>query len=445
MSDVPKVHFAKLGDDRIAYQVLGDGPLDLMWVTGMGEALDARWEYGPCVTFMRRLASFSRLIMFDRRGMGASDPVPLEALPNWEEWADDALAVLDAVGSERPVVLGATDSGPPAIMFAAVHPQRTHSLIVFNSMARGLVDDDYPWGRTPETARTLGAFMVEHWGTEEGVVDMGVMGEVDAEEQRITAKAMRMSCSPREAGAHIRQMEDLDIRSALSSVQVPTLVLHRANALYVTADEGRYLAEHIPGARYVEVPGADLMIFRKPSTFVLDEIESFVTGSTATGDTNRVLATILLTDIVGSTERATRLGDRGWRRLLESHDAVSGSVIDEYGGRVIKLTGDGVLSTFDGPGRAIRCAIALGDALRPLGIQIRAGLHTGEVEVRGTDIAGIGVHIAARVTDASEPGEMLVSPPVPVLVAGAGFEFEDRGDHELKGVPGTWRLYAVSA
>ena len=443
LPEIPKTQFAKLGRDRIAYQVLGDGPVDLMWAPGIGDALDIRWEYPPYASLLRRLASFSRLIMLDRRGMGASDPVPLEALPSWEEWADDALAVLDAVGSERAALLGANDAGPTAMMFAATRPERTHSLVLFNAGATAPIYDDARSGLTHEELEALQAFMEEHWGTEENAV----LGAPDLADDpvylRWVTKNMRMSCSPREAGAHMRLMQSLDVRHVLPLIRVPTLVLHRQDAPYVTVDEGRFVAEHIPGARFVVVPGPGIMLYLKPNAQVLDYIEEFVTGVDPTADTNRVLATILFTDIVGSTEQASTLGDRRWRALLESHDAVARTIIDEHGGRLVKLTGDGVLATFDGPGRAIRCAYTIRDALAPLNIRIRGGLHAGEVELRTDDIGGIAVHVAARVLEQAGPNELLTSSAVPLLVAGSGIEFEDRGDYELKGISGTLRLFAV--
>jgi pimeloyl-ACP methyl ester carboxylesterase len=443
VAEAPETRFAKLGQGRIAYQVVGEGPPDLVWFAGLGEPIDARWDYPPCASFVRRLASFSRLIMIDRRGMGASDPVPVEALPSWEGWADDAVAVLDAVGSERAIVLGASNGGPAAIMLAATRPERTQALVLANTTARYLRADDYPWGITREDSDATAEFIGEHWGTE-GLASIAYPSLADdAVFQRWMAKSCRMSCSGQEMATYIRQDSLIDVRHVLPAIQVPTLVLHRREAPFFTFDHGRYLAEHIPGARFVAIPGADLGIFTKPSAQILDHIEEFATGDAPSVGTGRALAAVLFTDIVGSTERAAALGDRRWSGLLGSHDVLAQAVVDQHGGRLVKLTGDGVLATFDGPGRAIRCGFALRDALEPLGITIRAGLHTGEVELRGDDIGGIGVHVAARVLEHAKPGELLVSAAVPLLVAGSGVEFDDRGDYELKGVPGTWRLFAV--
>jgi class 3 adenylate cyclase/pimeloyl-ACP methyl ester carboxylesterase len=448
MSEIPPTRFAKLGDDRIAYQVVGDSPVDLLWVSGIGDALDARWEYAPYASFLWRLASFSRLIMMDRRGMGASDPVPLDALPNWEEFVDDALAVLDAAGSERTVLLGTNDAGATAILFAATRPERTRSLILFNAgiSVSAAAEDSLILPIPLEAFEALTASLEEHWGTEEGAA-LGVPEHADDPVMvRFHAKNMRMSCSPRQAGAYMRQVAAVDIRNVLPSITVPTLLIHRQEGpSIIPLEESQYVADRIPGARLVLVPGNGLNIYAKPYAQILGHIEAFVTGIAPEASTNRALATILFTDIVSSTEQASRLGDRRWSGLLESHDALANSIIEQHGGRLVKLTGDGVLATFDGPGRAIRCASAFRDALAPLGITIRAGLHSGEVEQRGQDIGGIAVHIAARVLEQAGPGELLTSSAVPLLVAGSGIEFEDRGEHELKGIAGTYRLYAVES
>jgi len=440
VNEIPPARFAKLGDDRIAYQIVGDGPVDLLWVAGIGDALDARWEYGPYANLLWRLASFSRLIMMDRRGMGASDPVPLEALPSWEEFVDDALAVLDAAGSERTVLLGCNDATPTALLFAATRPERTRSLILFNTT---VVSADEASMSEDEWESILAAFE-ENWGTEEGAVLANPDQSDDPVLIRFQAKNMRMTCSPKQAGAYLRQNQAVDIRHVIPSITVPTLVMHRQDTPpYTYIETSQSLAAQIPGARFVAVPGKGLYIFEKPYAQILDHIEAFVTGISPTADINRALATILFTDIVGSTEQASALGDRRWRGLLESHDALASSIVNQHGGRLVRHTGDGVLATFDGPGRAIRCAAAFRDALAALGITIRAGLHAGEVEQRGEDIGGIAVHLAARVLEQAGPNEVLTSSAVPLLVAGSRIEFEDRGEYELKGIPGSWRLFAV--
>ncbi len=443
VDDVPKTRYAKLGRARIAYQVLGDGPIDLLHCPSVGDCTDARWEWPPYASFLRRLATFTRLIMFDPRGMGASDPVSPEALSSWEEWSDDARAVLDAVGSERAAIHGEADAGPTAVLFAATQPERTGALVLANTTARFLTDVDYPWGLSQADVDTAIAFLEQNWGTEElagfGSPDMAG----DPAYVRWRAKQQRMACSPMVAGAYLRWRQLTDVREVLPSIGVPTLVIHRKDVGFITLDEGRYLADRIPGGRLVVVPGADLSIHTEQSSEILDHIENFLTGALPSAKPDRALAAVLFTDIVGSTEQATGLGDRQWRALLESHDAVTRALVSQHRGRLVKMTGDGVLATFDGPGRAIRCAFALRDTLEPLGIAIRAGLHAGEVEFRDDDIAGIGVHIAARVLDQAGGGELLASSAVPLLVAGSGVEFEDRGEHDLKGV-GSLRLYAVA-
>jgi class 3 adenylate cyclase len=447
VADIPETQYARLGDDRIAYQCFGTGPPDLLWMSGIADCIDSRWDFPPYASLLRRLGSFSQVIMFDRRGTGASDPVPLEALPTWEEWADDALAVLDVVGSERAAVFGTSDGGAVAVLFAATHPDRTSALILANAWARSMRAPDYPWGHLDEAAvdKFVGV-VVAKWGTESFLDLIGYTPDSAAVAlfRRWFAKSARMSCSPREAASYLDQINRLDVRAVLPTIRVPTLVLNRGHAGFLP-EQSRFLAEHIPGARLVPVPGADIVIYTEPNAEVVGAIESFLTGGAPVADTDRALAAILFTDIVGSTEQAALLGDRRWRSVLDAHDAVCRTVIERHRGRLVKLTGDGVLATFDGPGRAIRCSAALRDALDPLGVQIRAGLHTGEVEVRGDDIGGMGVHVAARLLDHAMPGELVVSAAVPLLVAGSGVEFAERGDHELKGVPGTWQLYTVVA
>jgi class 3 adenylate cyclase len=439
-TDVPDTRFARLGSDRIAYQVLGTGPNDLVYMSSMGECIDLLWEWEPAARFLRRLASFSRVILFDRRGVGASDPVPLNALPTWEEWAADALAVLDAVGSQQAAFIGWADSGLTAILIAATQRDRTRALILGNSTAR-MADQDAPGPSQPEDDTI--EFFIDSWGTE----PMAARSDPDMTGEpaflRWNAKMMRLACTRRAAGAYMQQMRVSDVRQFLPAIRVPTLVVHRDQAELISLAHGQYLAEHIDAARFVVVPGTSLTMYNEPTDPILDRIEEFLTGTVAEADVDRVLAAVLFTDIVASTERAVAIGDRQWRALLESHDAIARAVVDHHGGKVVKLTGDGVLATFDGPGRAIRAALALRDALEPLGVHIRAGLHTGEIESRGEDIGGIGVHVAARVLEHAGPDELLTSPAVPLLVAGSGIRFEDRGQHQLKGIAGMSRLYAV--
>ena len=442
---VPQTQFAVLGDDRIAYQVFGAGDVDLLWVPASGNCIDMSWDWPVYAAFLWWLGGKARVISFDRRGTGASDAPSGEALPSWELWADDARAVLDAVGSERAVIVGNADGGPAAILFAAIHPARTNGLMLINTCARFGAAPDYPAGFAEEDLASISQLVQDNWGTEAmGQIAAPHLASLDPEFSRWTAKNQRMYMSP-SAAARVLQLEQAwDVREALPLVRVPTLVLHVEEFLAIPVDHGRYLAEHIAGASLALLPGTDAFFFG-PDHPANRHIEEFLGGLQRAVEAERALSAVLFTDIVESTARASALGDREWRNLLETHDAVARTVVDQHRGRVVKMTGDGMVATFDGPGRAIRCALALGESLRPLGIEIRAGLHTGEVEVRESDIAGIGVHIAARVMDAAAPGDLLVSPAVPMLVAGSGIEFEDRGDHELKGVPGSWRLFAVSS
>jgi class 3 adenylate cyclase len=437
--DIPETRFALLGEDRVAYQVFGQGPPDLLWMPPSADCIDMRWEYPPLASFLRRLASFSRVIMFDRRGTGASDPVPLDALPTMEEWAGDALAVLDQVGSERAAILGGGDSGPPAIFFAATHPQRSLALILANTWARIARDKDYPWG-VDFNRGDFGDKLLSSWGTEEFADILPGRAE-QPEFRRWLAKSQRMSCSPKQAFSYNRDLQRIDVRHVLPTIRIPTLVLHRQDAPLIKLSS--FLADHIKDARFVTYEGNDIMFYAEPNVGVTTHIEDFLTGMAIGVEADRALVALLFTDIVGSTQQAAVLGDRRWRELLDTHDAVTKTVIDRNRGRVVKMTGDGVFATFDGPGRALRCAFALREALGPLGIQIRAGLHAGEVEFRGDDIGGIGVHVAARVLEHAERGEIVTSAAVPLLVAGSGVQFDERGEYELKGVPGTWKLFAV--
>jgi class 3 adenylate cyclase len=443
MTEVPATRFAWLGADRIAYQVFGEGPVDLLLCPLFGGCIDLYWDWPTFVRYMERLGSFSRLILFDRRGTGASDPVSGESLPSWERWAEEARVVLDAVGSERAAVVGSNDSGSTAMLFAAIHPDRTQALILFNTPARFLRDDDYPWGLSPADVDGAVEVLEQLWGTEE-LAEFGIPDAArDPAFRRWYARTIRLALTRREAGAYLRWVQSMDMREVLPSLRVPTFVLHRKDFKWITAEQGRDLADRIPGARFVLVPGADGDMFSEPNGEILQHLEEFLIGLRRPAEPDRALAAILFTDIVGSTEQAASLGDRAWRNLIESHDAVARTIVDQHQGRLIRTTGDGMLATFDGPGRAIRCANAVRDALRPVGLEIRAGLHTGEIELTGADIAGIGVHIAARVLEHAAAGQLLTSAAVPMLVAGSGIQFEDRGEHELKGIPGAWRLFGV--
>lgn len=438
----PETRYARLGEDRIAYQVVGHGPVDLLYAPARGESLDLRFDWPPLAGFLRRLSSFTRLIMFDRRGSGASDSLSYEGLSLWEQWADDARAVLDAVGSERAAILGAGDVGPTAVLFAAIEPERTEALILFTTSSRFTAADDYPWGLPEDGLEEGMRRLAEMWGTA-APVDLLVPSMAgDQAFRRWYAKSSRSAMSPRDAAHYFALLYRMDVRLVLPSIRVPTLVMHRKDFL-LPVEQSRYLAEHIPGARLALVPGVDSTIYTAPTAEILAGIEEFLTGARPGADPDRVLAAVLFTDIVGSTQHAAAVGDRRWKDLLRDHDTMARSIVEQHQGRLIKTTGDGILATFDRPGRGIRCAFALRDALRTLGIEIRAGLHTGEVELMDEDIGGIGVHVAARVLDQAGAGELLTSAAVPLLVTGSGVDFDDRGERELKGLPGRWRLFAV--
>ena len=443
--DAPVTRYTRLGDAQIAYQVVGEGPLDLVYCRGT-QHIEMLWDHPASADFLRSLASFSRLILFDRRGWGASDPFPNGATPTWEGWADDIAAVLDAVGSESAALLGEGDAGPISVLYAASHPERVRALVLANTSARSLSDDDYPIGHPVGVLDSMVEVLEQAWGSPE-LIALSIPSRADDYEfLRWAAKVRRASATPRSAAAQHRYMwESMDVRSALPLIRVPTLVLHNTGNRIVGVEHGRFLAEHISGASIVEYPNDDAFVYACQPEAVVGDIARFLTGQAPVFDVDRVLTTVLYTDIVGSTEHAVAVGDHRWRALLDSHDAVVRAVVDQHGGRLVKFTGDGALATFDGPGRAIRCSVAIREALKPLGLRIRAGLHSGEVEIRGDDIGGIGVHVTSRVLERAAPGEVLTSAALPLLVAGSGVDFEERGEHALKGVPGTWRLFAVTA
>jgi class 3 adenylate cyclase len=437
----PETTYAWLGRDRIAYQALGQGPPDLVMTGASLGHLDITWEDPGLALFLRSLASFSRVILFNRRGTGASDPLPPDPLPPWESYAEELAAVLDAVGSQRTAILAELDAA--AIFFAGTRPERTSALILVHTSAKGVASPDYPIGVPPEAAEALLAQFDQLWGTEAMAAMLVPSRAEDARFRRWLAKAQRTSLNPRAAQPYLRAMIDLDVRSILPLVQAPTLILHRRDVQSFSVEEGRYLAEHIPQAKLVELPGADATLAWETPELALDLIQQFLTGVHRPIEPNRVLATVLFSDIVASTERAGRLGDRRWRELLNVHDELARRLVEEFGGRLVKTTGDGLLATFDGPGRGIRCAAALRDELGGIGIQLRVGLHTGEVELRGGDVGGIAVHIAARVMAAAGPGEILTSRTVRDLIVGSDIVLDDRGTQRLRGVEGTWQLFEV--
>jgi pimeloyl-ACP methyl ester carboxylesterase len=442
----PETRYAHSGDVNIAYQVAGEGPTDLVYVPGWVSNIERMWEEVAMGHFLERLASFSRLILFDKRGTGLSDRVSNDRLPTLEERMDDVRAVLDEVGSERAALFGHSEGGNMCVLFAATYPERTTALITLGCFAkRRDPDEDYPWAPTAENRDESAADVERHWGhlRPEDVEYYAPSRVGDEQFVRNLEQYLRRAASPGAAAALLRMNSYIDIRGVLPTIQVPTLVLHRTGDHDVDVAEGRYLASKIPRAKFVELPGADHWISAGNTDEIADEIEEFLTGTRPVPQPDRVLATVLFTDIVGSTERAAELGDSRWRELLGTHDAAVRRELERFRGREVDTAGDGFLATFDGPARAVRCALSIGDAVRQIGVDVRAGIHTGECELDGPKIRGIAVHTGARVAALAGPGEVLISKTVKDLVAGSGLEFEDRGIHELKGVPGEWQLYAA--
>jgi class 3 adenylate cyclase len=440
-----RTRYAKSGDVDIAYQVLGDGPLDLLLYSGSHVPIDCVDEEPSLARFQRRLASFSRLIRFDRRGVGSSDRGSPSAPPTHEQWAQDGLAVLDAVGSERAAVFAPFTNSPDGVVLAATNAERVSHLVVVNGAARVLWAPDYPIGVPQRVADSM-LLTADPDAIEQGHDNLAVVAPSVANDSAFRAwwdRAGNMGATPAMARAFLDGLFQTDIRPLLPRVGAPTLVIHRADVVLGSAANGRYLADHISGAKYVELPGADAFYWVGDTRTMLDEIEEFLTGVRGGSGAERVLSTLLFTDIVGSTNRAVKLGDQRWRDLLERHHQSVRGQIQRFGGREVDTAGDGFFARFDSPGRAIECALAIREALRVLDIEVRAGIHTGEIEVRGDDVAGLTVHIGARVSALAGPGEVLVSSTVKDLVAGSNIQFSDRGEHELKGVPGVWRLFAV--
>jgi len=441
----PESRYALLGGARIAYQVFGEGPRDLVLAPGSFGNIDVIWEDPVVARLYRRIASFCRVIVFDRRGSGASDPVPLDALPTWESYVEDLEAVMDAAGSSRAAIMSGFDAGPMAALFAATKPERTTALILVNTSARWVVADDYPIGIPVEVARQIIEGIEAAWGSE-GQAWTIVPSQAGSEQfRRWFAKFTRSMVSPTELRAYMQSALEADARSILPTIHVPTLVLHRTNLSMVPIEHGRYVAEHIPGAKFMEIPGADAAVPWERGDLIFGLIEEFLTGVQRRPELERVLTTVLFTDIVSSTERVRELGDSRWKELLDAHDEVARRGVEAFQGRLIETTGDSIRATFDGPGRGIRCAASLREELGRIGLDIRAGLHTGEVELREERIGGITVHVGARVMAAAGPGEILVSRTVRDLISGSAIQLEDRGSHVLKGVEGHWQLFAVSA
>ena len=428
---------------HLAYQVVGDGPIDVVFASEWWFHIDAQWEDPLVSRFLRRLASFSRLVVFDTRGFGLSDPLPSGEVPTLEQTMADILTVMDAAGVDRAGVLAAGAGTPVSVLLAATHPERVSALAVLNGFARQSAADGYPEGIPQVTQEVLLAAIEERWGDAGAVPFVAPSLATDTAFREFFARSLRQSASPAAAYALTRYNFEMDVRDVLPAVNVPTVVYHRADDIYVSAALGRYVAEHIPGARYVELDGADHLWWVGETESLLDGIEEFFTGAPPEAETQRVLATLLFTDIVDSTGTAAAIGDRRWRDVLDSHDQLVRRQLSRFGGREVKTTGDGFLALFDAPSQAVRCAAAVTAGVRPLGLSVRAGVHTGEVELRGEDVGGVGVHLGQRVADLAGPDEVLVSSTVKDLVVGSDIAFDDRGVHSLKGMPGEWRLFAV--
>ena len=446
--DIPETRYARSGAVSIAYQVTGDGPFDLVHVPGFVSHVELAWNVPGQADFIHRLSSFSRLIRFDKRGTGMSDRV--EGAPTLETRMDDVRAVMDAVGSERAALLGSSEGGPMSVLFAATYPDRAWALVLVGADARTMWAPDYPWGAREEDYRAALERIEREAGSSEAAerVAARLAPSLDEEGRRVFANSIRHSASPGARLALVRMNMDIDVRQVLPAIRVPTLVLNRIGDTPDVVGGSRYLATHIPGARHVEVPGVDHAVFAGDPEPYLVEIEAFlkeIWEERAWEDVEdeRVLATVLFTDIVGSTARAAELGDARWRELVQAHHGLIRRQLARYRGTEIDTAGDGFFASFDGPARAIRCACAISEGVRELGIEIRAGLHTGECERIDQKVGGIAVNIGSRVASQAAAGEVLVSSTVKDLVAGSGIQFRERGVAELKGVPGEWRLFAV--
>ncbi len=441
MAGMPETRYAKSGDIHIAYQVMGNAGLDLVLVPGFISHLEMHLEDRRPVRFFERLASFSRLIRFDKRGTGLSDRIG--AIPTLEERMDDVRAVMDAVGSKQAAVLGYSEGGPMSILFAATYPQRTSALILYGAMARAAWAPDNPWGRTEEQLAIRLKLVEEKWGQGQ-TVDLYAPSLADNDEyRRWLARVERAAASPGAALTLLRMNHEIDVRHVLAAVAVPTLVLHRTGDRVIKAEHGRYIAQHIPDAKYVEFPGEDHVPWAGDADALCDEVQAFLTGVRSGPEPDRVLATVLFTDIVDATKRAAQIGDRAWKELLGDHHFLVRQQLERHRGREIDTAGDGFLAVFDGPARAVRCARAISEAVKSLGLRIRAGVHRGECELMGEKLGGIAVHIGARVAGYAAPDEVLVSSTVKDLVAGSGLRFESRGVHVLKGVPQEWSLFSA--
>lgn len=439
----PVTRYVKSDDVHIAYQVLGDGPIDLLFIPGFVSHLEATWQYRELGAFVQRLASFSRLIFFDKRGTGMSDRG--SQIFTLEQRMHDVQAILDAVGSKRAALFGISEGGPMALLYAATYPARVSALALYGSYARRSWAPDYPFGWKDDLWEHVLDGFERYWGTSQSpdlnLFAPSLLGDPQAAEQTISY--YRAAASPGAAIAIIKMNREIDVRNLLPSIHVPTLILQRTGDRNINVEHARYMAQRITGAKLIELPGEDHFPWTGDIEAILGEVEEFVTGARHAHESERVLATVLFVDIVGSTERAAALGDRAWRELLEAFQAKVREALRHYRGREVDTAGDSFLATFDGPARAIRCASAIRDAVRSLAIEVRCGLHTGECELSGEKLAGIAVHIGERVAGLAAPGEVLVSQTVRDLVAGSGLVFVEHAAQELKGVPGEWRVFSV--
>ena len=441
---VPETKYARSGDLHIAYQAAGEGPVDLIWVPTWIWQIEHVWEEPSITRLLERFASFARVVMFDRRGSGLSDPVA--GAPTLEEQMDDVVAVMDAVGSEQAAVIAFLEAGAMASLFAATHPERTRALILYEATPRMTKAPDYDWALSREERDGHLESMRASWGDGSRVAALSRDSSGNQRFREWAGQLERLAASPGTALAFYRMHNEIDVRPVLASIQAPTLVMHRPADPYIDVRHSRYLAEHIPGARYLELPGNDTLPFAGDTDAMLDEIEEFLTGARHAPDPERILATVMFADIVDSTQRAASMGDRRWRAVLEGLEGLVMSELRRFRGRPVKSMGDGFLATFDGPARGIQCATSIREAASSsYGLEVRTGLHTGEIELIGDDVGGIAVHIGARVGAIAGAGEVLVSGTVKDLVVGSGITFEDRGEHDLKGVPGPWRVWAVAA
>ncbi len=446
MAQAPRTRYAKCGDIDIAYQVFGDGPVDLVVLPGPLIPIDSIDAEPALYRFHRRLASFARVIRFDHRGMGLSSHIPASDPLGPAQWAEDAIAVMDAVGCENATIFGSGLTATSGFVLAADYPKRVRSLVIVNGTARVLWASDYEVGVQTSEADPFSTIAVEPDAFDQGFDVLSVVAPSVGSDDAFRSwwdNAGNRAMPPGMARVVTKTISESDVRDKLANIRVPTLILHRKDSRFVPVEHGRYLGEHIAGSRYVELVGADTLHWVGDTGPVLDEIEEFITGVRGGSDAERVLTTMVFTDIVGSTQRAAALGDQRWHDLLDNHDRIVRHELQRFRGREVNTAGDGFVATFTSPSLALDCADAIVDAVRPLGIEVRAGVHAGEVEVRGADIAGMAVHIAARVSALAGPSEVFVSSTVRDIVTGSRRQFAERGEYELKGVPGRWRIHAL--